>query len=454
MSDIQKPLSSAGNLDIESLKLVSSTGMIVDLDDYLIEFNLFEDIFSPTLHGTILISDSRNLVTIMPIIGEELLLVKMTTPSLGISIEKAFKIYGVTDKTLITDTNTQVYTLHFCSQEAIIDNLAPIAKSFEGKITDIVENLFLTYFNLPKTYIIGQDSLQESKETTPLYILNDTANKVKFISPGWSAIKCINWLASKAIPKEGAACNFLFWESTKSFYFGSIEHLLKIHREQNLFAGHYKYHVSNIKPVNEKIIGPDLNREFFLVKDVTIVNQTNTIKSFQTGYLSSGLTTVDLNKKRVDFTVYDHAAEFPKYEHTERENAIPIFSKYSVSNPYTFHQVRSKNTGLFSDFRENYDQVQSVVWGNRNSNLNELDNLKLHITVPGRTDMEVGMVIRFSYPDTNPKSEVDKSKTGEDELYSGYYLITAIRHKVTLNEHVMVMEIVKDSFSLPKNDTQ
>ena len=38
----------------------------------------------------------------------------------------------------------------------------------------------------------------------------------------------------------------------------------------------------------------------------------------------------------------------------------------------------------------------------------------------------------------------DKSDKG-DAFYSGTYLITAIHHKVTLNRHTMIMEIVKDA---------
>jgi hypothetical protein len=31
-------------------------------------------------------------------------------------------------------------------------------------------------------------------------------------------------------------------------------------------------------------------------------------------------------------------------------------------------------------------------------------------------------------------------------LYSGYYLITAIRHKINSLKHMMIMELVKDSY--------
>ena len=87
----------AGQIDIHQLKLISSTsGQIIDLDDYLIELNIFEDIFSNFLYGQIMLADSRNLISILPIIGEEYLLLKMSTPSLDSSFDKTFRIYSIT----------------------------------------------------------------------------------------------------------------------------------------------------------------------------------------------------------------------------------------------------------------------------------------------------------------------------------------------------------------------
>jgi hypothetical protein len=53
----------------------------------------------------------------------------------------------------------------------------------------------------------------------------------------------------------------------------------------------------------------------------------------------------------------------------------------------------------------------------------------------------------FSYPAISPKDSTDTNETQEDTNYSGYYLITAIRHKVSKMNHSMVMEIVKDSLT-------
>jgi hypothetical protein len=78
-----------------------------------------------------------------------------------------------------------------------------------------------------------------------------------------------------------------------------------------------------------------------------------------------------------------------------------------------------------------------------------MDNLKLQITVPGRTDAEIGSIIYLSYPMARPRNNEDYALGNEDPIFSGFYLVTAIRHKITLIKHTMTMEIVKDSVQRP-----
>lgn len=77
----------------------------------------------------------------------------------------------------------------------------------------------------------------------------------------------------------------------------------------------------------------------------------------------------------------------------------------------------------------------------------ELNNFKLNMIIPGRTDVEVGRTLDFIFPDVSPKSEKDKNKDTGDKFYTGSYLISAIRHKITLQSHHMAVELIKDSMN-------
>ena len=441
----------AGDVKIEQLKLISSTNVIYDLTEFLIELNLYEDIFSNYLTGSIVLSDSRNLFDMVPIIGEEYLVLKFITPSFPTSVQKTFRIYKTSDRQVVRDKNTQTYVLHFASIELFYDVLLPLFTPFEGEITDIVGDLFDSYIAENRDFQISEaaDEIKEIENVTPLYVKSETANKVKFVSPGWTPFKCINWLASKSIPKDGKAKNFLFFESNKSFCFTSIETLFREAYEDNTSIGKYSISAAGIRQSDNR---PDIDREYFLAKDVEMVDTTDHIKNYTNGYLANRLLTLDVYNKEYVVTDYDYINEYGKQYHSsgEGKKAMPIFTGDSLRNPATNISFYPVNPKLFNDFPDNVSEKMKDIYGNRKSSLLDLTNLRMNISVPGRTDVEVGRILYFSYPAVSPSDSSDANETQEDTNYSGYYLITAIRHKVSKMNHTMVMEIVKDSLTTEK----
>jgi len=177
------------------------------------------------MKGDIVLSDSRNIIDLGNLVGEELINIEFVTPSFEHVIKKTFRVYQISDRAIVRDNNTQLFTLHFASVEFFYDINLPLFRPFEGEITDVVKEIFGQYIATGRNYDANPDDKGAKEETeiiTPLVILNPTTNKVKFISPGWTPFKCLTWLASKSIPKEGKAKNYLFFESNKSFYFGSF----------------------------------------------------------------------------------------------------------------------------------------------------------------------------------------------------------------------------------------
>jgi hypothetical protein len=443
----QNVLEYAGQIDIQHLKLISSiTGIGLDLDDYLVEINIFEDIFNNFLYGQLMIADSRNLVNTLPIMGEEYLIVKMSTPTLNSYFDKTFRVYSITDRKTVRDNNTQTYILHFCSMEAIVDINTPLFKSFKGKISDVVGSVYRDFLEIPRTYEFGSNGdMKESDYTTPLYLLNETENTVKFISPGWTASKCLNWLASKSIPEKGSACDFLFWESTKAFYFGNIEKIYSDALDSGYTKGTYFYFPPNSMPNSTSV------SKMFIAEDFEVIRTVDNLKNYNNGYLSNRLITLDLYSKKYEVKDFDYVESFYNYNHTNYGlgQARPLFATNTIRNPASHNKFYPINKKLFTDSNDNVNERIIDIHGNRTSRLIELTNFNIQITVPGRTDLEVGSMIEFIYPDTTEK--FSSIESGIDNLYSGFYLITAIRHKINMKKHVMIMELTKDSLENTEN---
>jgi len=256
-------------------------------------------------------------------------------------------------------------------------------------------------------------------------------------------------LASKAIPKDGIAKSFIFFESNKNFYFGTLENLFRDAYKNNNYLGRYLISASNIR---QKESSQNVNREMFLAKNVEMVESTDYIKNYTNGYLGNRLIYLDVFNKDYQLIDYDHVKEYEKQFHTSGEGvkAKPVFNKNSARNFATNISFYPKNPKLFDNYQDNISEKMNEIHGNRLSCMLELTNIKMNITIPGRTDAEVGRMLYFDYPSLGAKDEKDDESSTQDKLYSGYYLITAIHHKVTKIEHQMVMEIIKDSLSVDK----
>jgi hypothetical protein len=440
----------AGAVDIRTLKLITTENVVINLKEFFVELNIYEDIFSPCMKGDIVLSDSRNIIDLGNLVGEELINIEFVTPSFEHVIKKTFRVYQISDRAIVRDNNTQLFTLHFASVEFFYDINLPLFRPFEGEITDVVKEIFGQYIATGRNYDANPDDKGAKEETeiiTPLVILNPTTNKVKFISPGWTPFKCLTWLASKSIPKEGKAKNYLFFESNKSFYFGSLEYIFKETLQNKETIGTYFKSAANFK--EGMLDSTHLNREYFIAKDVTMVENIDHIKNYTNGYLANRLYFLDVMNKTYDVINYDYVEEYKNQWHTAGfgDYAVPIFSKNAFRNSASHISYYPKNPKLFDNFKDNINEKMGEIYGNRLSSLLDLTNIKLNLTIPGRTDVEVGKMLYFSYPSLGGKDDsnnADPSKS-EDPSYSGYYFITAIRHKLNFNEHNMTMECVKDS---------
>lgn len=443
-------LHAAGEVLIERIKLVSSKNIIIDLNEFLVELNIYEDLYSNFIKGNLILTDSRNLIEKLPIIGEEYLFIKIRTPSFDQVIEKTFRVFKTTDRTIVRDNNTENYILHFASIELFHDILLPLYLPFEGDIYSVVGELYENYISSNRNYEISQnqDNIKEIEKITPLVILNETQNKVKFVSPGWTPFKCINWLASKAIPKHEVAKNYLFFETNKAFYFGSIEYLLQESNLDKNFIGEYTPSISNIRSGTRTL---DLNREFFIASDIRMIHANDAVKNMTSGYLSNRLIEVDVYNKKYTSIDYDHVNDYKNQFHTSGDGStsIPTFLDDTMRNPVSSISYYPKNQKLFNNFENNVNEKMNEIHGNRKSSLIELTNVVLNMTIPGRTDVEVGRVLYLNYPTIEGLNS--KNDNGTDKYYSGYYLISAINHKINKISHTMTLECVKDSLNTKNN---
>ena len=449
-------IQSAGAVDIQELTLISGAGVHVSLVSYLSAFNLYEDVYAGGMYGNVVLTDSLGLINKMSIVGEEYLNVKIDTPGFNSPIWKTFKCCGISDREFVRDTTTERYVLHFVSPEVFLDHYMPVQRAFNGPVEDIVADLFNRYLSHPRNMNIADGNLVDSEDSTELSIFTECKTPVKFVSPTWSAMKCLSWLASKVTSTDTTlnAANFLFFESNKRFYWGSMEDMVRTQRDAQNIVGIYIYSPGNVKEeadystimADSRLYkNPDLTRDFFSVHELNVMSNVDVLKNIQTGYLASVFHELDITSRKYNEIQYDHVVKYPYYQHTSN-SAKGFFADDAVRVPYAHQIMGFKHVGLHDNTPNNLNEFANKVVPVRNSMLAEMNQIKLKISVYGRTDVEVGSMMYFVYPKSGPKNESDLSKGNQDEIYSGLYVITAIHHHITLSQHTMTWEIVKDSF--------
>lgn len=274
-------------------------------------------------------------------------------------------------------------------------------------------------------------------------------------------MKCLSWLASKVVSSNTTliGANFLFFETNKKFYWGSLEDMIKSQREEGAIIGVYTYAVGNVKEPKPNSIdvagvtynGPDLMRDYFAVHDLTVVKNVDLLENLQNGYLGSVYHELDIMNKSYNEVQYDHIDRYNDYQHTQAYGS-GFFSETAIRSPYAHQIIGFKHPNLFSNVSNNLNEQASNIKPIRTSLMSELNQIKLKIDVHGRTDVELASMLYLVYPKSGIKDDTNKNELLKDPYYSGLYIITAIHHQISLNNHKMTMEIVKDSFG-DGNDT-
>jgi hypothetical protein len=448
---INNGIRNAGDVSVNEVTLICTNGTQIDLMPFMVELNITEDIFSTAMYGNIMVADAIGIVENGPIVGEEYLRVNVNTPGMESKIYKTFRVYSISDRTVVTDDKTQVFTLHFCSPEVFVDTYAKIFKTFQGKVSDVAASIYQNYLQTSRNIIVNPETKQfvDSDDVTSMTILNETDNQVKFTCPGWGAMKTLSWLASKGLATGTGTSDNLFYESSQGFYWGSVSKIIQTFVNNKTVAAEF-YYLPNTTRIHEGPVAingvqytvPNLNKGYKLIQDFRIDDTFNTLKSNQNGYYANQVLTVDLTNKSFKYNNYDYVSNFGKYPHMDK---YPPFTTTQFRNPSMATQVAYQTPGLYDNVSGNISEKIADIKQNRLSMLAGLSNIKIEGTVAGRTDFEVGSVVYFGMPKMGPKDGTDKAEEF-DEYLSGLWLVSCVRHKINLQRHDMILEMVKDSF--------
>jgi len=192
------------------------------------------------------------------------------------------------------------------------------------------------------------------------------------------------------------------------------------------------------------------------IQSPIIVRGFDRSKEIPKGTFSSSLMTHDIVKKEWGTTSYNYTQEFDSSKSLNNWPILPVGSDYFARHPDAKQYFSPKHAGIhggvqantqegeevqFLEYPDNYRQELWML--THDSLINQLKSSRIEFDIFGDSNRRVGDRVEVIVP---PMKAVRFNSSEVDTLISGTYLITQIRHRISLGGHEMRIELSKDSF--------
>ena len=430
----------AGEYKLKELLIHTSSGNVLNLTKATQSIDIYEDIFRTGLSGSLTVLDVDDIATNGPIIGQEYLTIKFTTPSLDKEeLSLFFAINKVTVREAISQ-DTQLLALSFVSPEILRDKRVRVSKSFTNTIDQIVES------------IIKDPRYTNSNKD--LYI-EPTAGIRKVVCPNMHPYDFIKNLMMEAITVKDNSPYFFFFENLKGIQFKSLNRILSEDSIGSFFVG-------DIKPLENKSV--DHQSDFERALEFQVNSNNDILLNTLGGMLGSSTIKYSIYNKSYERLRYNYFIDFEKFPRMDdnplyNDNEIDVFS----NNVGSFGDAKiylhpTTGSGDFDTSHTNptssYSYAPNKVNDSilfRRAKLMELNSaVNITMKINGNTTIAAGQTIDLTVPVVGRTHEAKN-----DEYYSGRYLVTMVRHTFFQpdKKHEIILTASKDSLpkEFPKN---
>jgi len=378
----------------------------VDLRAQVLSLSIYEDINEPSMILEIVMADAINLVQDYPIIGEEIITVNFVTPGRDNSTKKGFLVYSVDSTGVGPSGRGSIYTIKAVTSFHFFSAGMSIEKSYNDTVDEIVKDIVKIVAkesNLPFSNLI----VEKTKGLVPITI------------PSLNPFQAIDMLRQKAISAEVPSGGmFMFFENQYGMQFKSIEAILKenkndVSSKSFTYAPDTKSDKSREQYAFRNIIRYQHLDKFNSVEKIIEGAVVNTVESFD--ILSKELETITfkLAEKASTFTSTDSKASLP--------NSNQFIDTHTKSAAKNFFVPKDSSRG--TDFIENHLGAKQAYSTLINQNT-------VRILVNGDNYIATGDVIELVLPEVSGTTE----RKTKDRLNSGNYLITRLRHIITMED--------------------
>jgi len=422
---IKKP----GDVSIEEMVIVTRSGVSVDIYNSFLSMDLYESIYNFYLEGVISFMDTKNIKNLLPLVGDENLRISFSTPGKNV-VTRTFSVRGMGSSFPTTTKNEMIHQLYITSRSYVIDMVTKVSRSYKNlERTKIIESIYNDYL-----YSLDTENILK------LNVIPSTNGPTSIVIPYWNPFKAISKIANHCEYMNN--CDYMFYETLDSVNFYPMSFLKK----QQASASYF-YPETATSTVGSS---PDFTYELRKILNYAVAEQMNEkYDNVFKGMYSGTNLCFDSTYKKMTKSVYAYFKDFDDTDHIEKFPTLPrIRDEYSTN--FLSSIYKTDTSSFLYDDLQSHNMIKNNMF-KRNNHISHMSFQKMNINVYGDTDRRCGELVEVIIPSKEPISSPSQDK--DDKYLSGKYMITSISHQITRKEHVISMDLSRDSLPQAIPDT-
>lgn len=403
----------------------------VDLSRVIVNWAFTESMDSPFISGSAVVLESFDLLTSLPIRGEEKLIVQYIDQFEN-EYTYEFVIYAVTDIE-VDNNNSKLlkYTISFCTPQKLNYDWQYVRKSYgDDLISNMAEDVF-------RRYMSGERDIEIEK----------TDGRQTLVIPRFRPDEAMMFLARKAYSTNRESSLYFFFENTEKFYFCTYEHLVDKYRplvetaeiaKKNELKYIYSQYNDN-SPYGQAVAR-------FAVSNLQYIDRSNSIAAMKNGAYRRKVTELDYYNRTRNVTSYDYIENIDKHaviddlkvinttDYVNRympEQEAPEAILVTDYNQLGIPQGKDYSLSKYRYLAET-NMRKSMISYYRNTN-------EVSCTINGNGKLKAGMLIWldvFKFSEEGDNVVPDKERNGR-------YQITTITHTFSGDYYKQGLRITK-----------
>ena len=393
--------------------------------NHLLYINYVEDIRSASIRMEVQITDSQTgLVSSLQ--GMEPVFIGWEDHK-GNAIANYMVIYDIQDR--VTKGGSSKATLLLCTPDMINNAATKLSKRFGKGGGDKISK------------IVAEDLL--GKQLNTVYdiegSIEETVNKISFISPFWAPFTIIKWLCSKAISAKSAggknaSAGYCFFQNNSGYNFKSYDSFTREEPVRKIVVGHQ---AEEMEEEEDKNILP--------VDKMTVKKSSDVLRGLNMGSYASNVMTLDVKDMKYEqfpFNINKYYEDIPLMN---KNYSVPeYYSKFKKGTAATRYMSKVLDTALYTEGTYTDGMTAQISQAALREKL--FFNKEVEVEYVGTNEMTVGMVVELM---------VFKGKEQElDVQNSGKYVVGRVQRQFLTKNNQMNTKLTLFTDSPGSEDTR